>query len=96
MAQRRKTEKLVSGESLKFGMRLTGKLLETVRETQELLGLQDETSTVRYLMIRGMEATSDKLRAKRLFDRMETQFSPQEVFGFMQERGLVDPETEVK
>lgn len=79
-------------ETLRIGIRLTGRLLETIRETQELLGLHDEPATVRYLMTRGMEAMSEKLRAKRLFDRMQAQFSPQEVFGFMQEKGLLDDE----
>ncbi len=79
-------------DTLKISLRLTGRLLESVKETQDLLGLQDETATARYLVTRGMEAISEKLRAKRLFDRMEAQVSPQEVFGFMQDRGLLDEE----
>lgn len=87
-----KIDQLASGESIRVGIRLTGRLLDTIRETQELLGLHDEPATVRYLMTRGMEAMSEKLRAKRLFDRMQAQFTPQEVFSFMQEKGLLDAE----
>jgi hypothetical protein len=48
-----------------------------------MLGLADEPAAARYLMGRGMESLSTQLRAKRLMDKMESQYAPQEMLKFV-------------
>jgi hypothetical protein len=61
--------------------------LENLRECMALLRLNDEAAAVRYLVSRGMEAMSTQLATRRLMQRMEAQYSPQQVLPLLQEMG---------
>ena len=76
-------------ESIRIGLRLSGALLEGTRDVRDMCGLNDETAAARYLVSRGLEALSNQLRAKRLMDKMEEHYTPQQMLDFMRSRGIV-------
>lgn len=53
--------------------------LAKLQEVRDLLSLNDEATTIRYLVARGMEAMNAQLLAARMAKRLEAQYSPQEV-----------------
>ena len=65
-----------------------GDELANLRECMALLRLNDEAATVRYLVGRGMEAMSSPLAARRLFNRMESQYSPQQLLPLIEQMGI--------
>ena len=66
-------------------MRLHGPELAQIREVCELLSLNAEVDGCRYLMLRGLEALSPQLGARRMQRKMEQNFSPQEMLPFMKQ-----------
>lgn len=79
-------------DAIRVGLRLSGPLLASIREVRDLVGAADEAAAARYLVSRGIEAMADKIRAKKLLDKVEAQYSPQEMLSFMQENGYVPAE----
>ena len=60
-------------------MQWRGAELAKLQEVRDLLSLNDEPTTIRYLVSRGMEAMNGQLLAARMAKRLEAQYSPQEV-----------------
>jgi hypothetical protein len=62
--------------------------LENLRECQDLLRLNGEAETIRYLVSRGMEAMSGPLQTRRLFKKMEGMYSPTEMLPLFEKMGV--------
>ena len=63
----------------RFNMQWRGAELERLEEAQDLLGFNDFPSTARFLMQRGLESISSQIQAKKIFRRIETEFTPQQM-----------------
>ena len=77
----------IRADSYRVNMAWKGEELANLRECKELLRLNDEASAVRYLVARGMEALATQLAARRMFAKMETQYSPQEMLPLFEKMG---------
>lgn len=73
--------------TLRVNMAWKGDELTNLRECKELLRLNDEASAVRYLVSRGMEAMATQLAARRMFAKLESQYSPQEMLPLFEKLG---------
>lgn len=73
-----------ASDTLRVNMAWKGQELANLQECAELLRLNDEATTIRYLVARGVEAMATQLHSRRMFARLEKQFSPQELLPFMQ------------
>lgn len=82
-----------TSETLRVNMAWKGDELANLRECQALLRLNDEASTVRYLVARGMEAMSPALGNRRLVAKMEAQYSPQEMLPLFEKMGIAPAPT---
>ena len=74
--------------SARVNMVWRGDELSNLRECMALLRLNDEAATVRYLVGRGMEAMATPLAARRMFSKLEAQYSPQQMLPILQEMGV--------
>lgn len=63
----------------RMSLQLSGDELAKFVEAQELLGLNDAASTVRYLIQRGLESMSAQLASRRMIKRLESEFTPQQM-----------------
>ena len=60
-------------------MQWMGDEYERIAEARELLGLNDFPSTVKFLVLRGLESMSAQLASKRMMRRIEAEFTPQQM-----------------
>lgn len=63
----------------RFNMQWRGAELKRLEEAQELCGFNDLPSTARFLMQRGLESISSQMQAKKIFRRIELEFTPQQM-----------------
>lgn len=62
--------------------------LANLRECKDLLRLNGEAETVRYLVTRGMEAMAGALQSRRFILKAEQQFTPQQMLPLFEKLGI--------
>jgi hypothetical protein len=66
-------------------LRFSGKQAEYIQELKDVLGLNTEADVARYLIGRGLEASSTQLASLRMLHRMEERFTPEEMLPLFKE-----------
>lgn len=62
-----------------------GAELASIQEVRDLVSLNDEASTIRYLVTRGIEAMTPQLANRRMIRKLESQYTPQQMMPFIEQ-----------
>lgn len=79
MAKKRHTD------VIRVHMAWKGAELATLQEVRDLVSLNDEAATIRYLVTRGIEAIGPQLANRRMVRKLESQYTPQQMLPFIEQ-----------